>query len=282
MQKTILITGATSGIGRVTALNLARNGAEVYFFARNPTSAAELVETFQQTNPKGNKGSLQFMTADLAALQSVQKACDDFIEKVGRLDVLYNNAGIWNFKRAVTRDGLEETFQVNLAVPVYLKERFKTLLSQSEDGRMIQTASALHRGTVNFDDSGFEKGYGIGLKAYQQSKLGLILLSRLWARDLKSSDIAAYSMHPGMVSTNIGRKGGFFVKALFNRFGITPEKAAETLTYLGEAPKEELTNGAYYIFHKPREHKASSYSKDLQIAEKLEQLALDCLSNFIG
>ena len=272
MKKTILITGATSGIGRVTALNLARNGAAVHFFARNPTAAGELLETFQQTNPKGNEGSLHFIEADLTSLRSVYQACDYFSERVGRLDVLYNNAGIWNFKRALTEDGMEETFQVNLAVPVLLKERFKNLLSQSEGGRIIQTASALHKGTINFDDPGFEKGYGFGLKAYQQSKLGLILLSRLWARDLESSGIAAYSMHPGMVSTNIGRKGGFFVKTLFNRFGITPEKAAETLTYLGEAPKEELTNGAYYIFHKPREHKASPYSKDLQIAAKLEAL----------
>ena len=272
MKKTILITGATSGIGRVTALNLARNGAEVHFLARNPNSAEELIETFQQTNPKGNQGSLQYIKADLTSLASVHQACDQFVESAGRLDVLYNNAGIWNFKRALTKDGMEETFQVNLAVSVLLKERLKNLLAQSEDGRIIQTASALHKGRINFDDPGFSKGYGIGLKAYQQSKLGLILLSRLWAQQLASEGIAAYSMHPGMVSTNIGRKGGFLVKTLFAKFGITPEKAAETLTYLGEAPKEELTNGAYYIFHKPREHKASPYSKDLQIAAKLEVL----------
>ena len=271
MSKKIFLTGATSGIGRVTALNLARNGAHVFFTARKEALALELIRQFESTNPDSNGGSMDYAIADLSSFEEAKHAFKVYADKHEHLDVLINNAGIWNYKRKLSKNGIEEIFHVNLAIPVLYKQLFTPLLSNSSDPRIIQTASALHQGEINFVDPEFKSGYGNGLKSYRQSKLGMILLSRLWA----DQQLSAFSMHPGMVATKIGRDFGFIGNMIFKIFGITPEKGAETLTFLAEENRNNLENGEYYIFLKPRKRKASEQSKNLEIAKQLENLILN-------
>jgi NAD(P)-dependent dehydrogenase (short-subunit alcohol dehydrogenase family) len=243
-KKIILFTGGTSGLGRAAVKQLAVNGATVLLTNRDTAKGQKFIEEVVNENP-GLKGSIELITCDFNSLESVKQACGNIKERVSKLDALVNNAGTWNFEFTETEDGIENTFQVNLLVPALLIYELKELLQKSESPKVINTASALHQGGLNIDDLEFREKFS-GFKAYRQSKLGIILLTRLYQKKFEHLGISFYSQHPGLVNTGLVRKGGWVAKQFFKIFGKSPRKGAKTLLHLLETPSTELKGGEYY------------------------------------
>lgn len=275
--KTILITGATSGIGKEVALELACRGNNVIFTARRIEAAEKILSDFDRENTPG-KGSLSFIPCDLSSFESVRAACNDFLKSHDRLDILINNAGIWNFEFKESKNKIEEIFHVNVLSPALIKSLLIPVLAKSPDARIIQTASGLHFGTIDFDDVEGRKKFS-GFKAYRQSKLGVILLTRHWAKTLKDQQIGVYAVHPGLVDTRLGRDAGWFSNLFFRTFGIPAKKGAKTLVYLATAPKSELVTGEYYTREKIKRITKESY--DQKLAQKLDALVNQYLNAYL-
>lgn len=265
MSTTIFFTGGTSGLGRAAVLQLASEGYRILLAARSEERANDLIDTFKKAHPESG-GSIHFVRCDLNSLASVRNACETVRHHFAQVTTIVNNAGIWSFNRETTVDGIETTFQVNVVAPALIIELLAPVLKTNKGGKIINTASGLHQGTIYFDDLEFSKSFS-GFKAYRQSKLGIMLLTRYWARKFEADNIQVYSQHPGLVDTELVRKGGWLARQFFKWFGRTPEKGAETLCFLIRAPRENLKNGAFYADSKVK--KASAASEDLSLAERL-------------
>lgn len=265
MTKTIFFTGGTSGLGRAAVKSLAAEGHHILLAARNETLANELIAECEEQQASAS-GKITFVRCDLASLSSVRNACEAVTRHYPKVDTIVNNAGLWSFKREETVDGLESTFQVNVVAPAMIVDRLASLLKANGGGRIINTASGLHQGSINFDDIGYAKSFS-GFKAYRQSKLAIMLLTRHWARDLAADGIEVYSQHPGLVDTQLVRNGGWLARLFFRWFGRTPEKGAETLLWLIRAERDTLKNGEFYADCKVK--KATTTSEDLALAERL-------------
>lgn len=262
-SKVALITGATSGFGVVIAEYLAQSGYSLIILGRSKEKLDALVNDVKKSNP--NCGLAQVI-CDLSSFKSTEEACAVVKEKYERIDLLILNAGLWNFEFKETEDSIEETLQVNLLAPVFMLEKLKASLPQNGDTKVIFTASALHQGTINFSDIEFRESFS-GFKAYRQSKLGILLMTRLFSKLPEYSGISFYSVHPGLVSTKLGRDAGWFSRFIFKLFGKSKEKGAKTHLHLIQEPTKLLTSGAYYANSKVT--KATENSNDIEMAEKL-------------
>lgn len=276
-EKIVFMTGATSGLGKAASCELADKGAKVFAMVRNDHKGKQLIE-YYTSEYKEHKGSLELIKGNLNDLSSVVSMCEELISKTDRLDIIINNAGIMNFKFAESIDGIEETLQVNLLAPVLITHLLAHLLIESDDPKVIYTASALHQGTIRFKDIEFRKGFS-SFKSYKQSKLGIILMTRLFAKDLSSYGISVFAQHPGFVSTSLGDRAGFISRLIFRLFGKSPEDGAVNLLYLCNTPSNHLSNGEYYADQNVKEITKESY--DLVLAHKLKQTIEGYLKTFI-
>jgi NAD(P)-dependent dehydrogenase (short-subunit alcohol dehydrogenase family) len=182
------------------------------------------------------------------------------------IDVLINNAGVWNFGYRKTINNIEETLQVNVLAPLLINYLLLDLLTHSKNAKSIFAASALHQGHVDLKNLEFKHNFS-GFKAYRQSKLAVILLCRLLAQKLMPANIGVYCEHPGLVSTKLGRDAGWFSNLFFTVMGLPAEKGARTLIYLAEEDKNHLISGEYYARKQVKKITPQSY--DLVMAEKL-------------
>lgn len=261
----IFMTGATSGLGKVSALNAAINGAAVIVLARNQSKAAALAHTFETRHPESS-GRIEIVHGNLSSLSSIQSACQNVVTKYPVIDVLVNNAGIMNFEHIETEDGIEETLQVNLIAPILICHLLFKALQKSNSPKIIFTSSALHQGTIQFHNLEFNNDFS-SFKSYRQSKLGVILCVKYLSQVWKSQHISIYALHPGMVNTNLGRNAGWFSKLIFSIMGKSAEKGAETLTHLITTPNKDLKTGEYYADKKVTATTKESY--DMEVAKKL-------------
>ena len=262
MKKTILLTGATSGIGRAAAVEFYKQGFEIIIPARNKQKIDDLIsETSKYEN-----GVIKHYECDLASQKSLKKFVENVKNDYSKIDILINNAGIWNPKLRITDEDIEETFAVNIFASYFLTQEFLPLIEKGELKRIVYTSSGLHGGTINFDDIQFRKKYTSYL-VYQQSKLALILLTTYFAKQLKEKEITVNCFHPGFVSTSLGASHTKFSKMFFNLFGKSSEKGAETLIYLTLNDEVENVSGEY--FAKKKIVKTQAYSKDFEIAKKM-------------
>lgn len=267
-NRIIFFTGATSGFGLIAAIEFVNLGATVVVAARSKNKFDQLESELHNTYPNA-KGKLEFVSCDLSSLKSVAKACQEFKQRFSKLDILINNAGIWNFSYRESLDKIEETFQVNLMAPVFINQALHDLLAKSDFAKSIFTSSGLHQGNFNFEDPEFRNKFS-GFKAYRQSKLGIILMTRLYDSLDKKSGISYYAQHPGMVNTKLGRDAGWFSNLIFKLMGKSPAKGAQNLIYLVTTPKENLTSRAYYQNQKVTKSSIESYN--LMTAKKVETL----------
>lgn len=265
--KTCLITGATSGIGGATAHALAKLGASVVFTARNEgrgnATKKELIDH------SGNK-SIDFIFCDLSSLSSVKDCSEKFKSNYDRLDVLINNAGTWESKRSLSKDGIELTFAVNHLSPFLMTNLLLDKLKRSTPSRVISVSSGLHGGTINFDDIGFETKFS-GMLAYRQSKLANMLFIRELSRKLEGSSVTANCLMPGMVNTGLGRHSRWINRVFFKALGTPPEKGARTSVYLASSPDVEKITGE--CFSKGRVVKTSKESNDPALAKRLWEVS---------
>jgi NAD(P)-dependent dehydrogenase (short-subunit alcohol dehydrogenase family) len=270
-SKTIVFIGGTSGIGRAAVQHFLKTENQLIVLYR---SQEKLNLTLGDT-PK----SVFQIPCDLCSMESIKTACEAIKTLTDKVDVLVNNAGMWEFGgRQESKDGIETTFQVNVLSPYYLQDTLRELLLKSDDPRVITTASALHTGTINFQDIEFKKNFS-GFKAYRQSKLAVVLLTRLWANENKT--IRYFCFHPGVVNTELGRGAGWLAKSFFTWFGSSPEKGAETLIHLVESPMDRLKSGEYYAKKKV----AKTYTKasyDMSVAKQLDGVVIDYLKKSVA
>src|SRR3989454_9883482 len=223
-----MITGANSGIGKATALELAGMGATLVIVARVKQREDNSMSVIRSDT--GNN-SIELLLADLSSLQSVRELAQQFQAKYPKLHVLINNAGLFNQRRHITPDGYEATFAINYLAPFLLTNLLLAELRSSTPSRIVNVSSVAHyNGHIDFDDLNMEKTYG-GWKAYQQSKLALVLFTHELARKLQGTSVTVNSVHPGTVATNIwsrpmGPLG--FIMAVPKLFMTRPDKGAET------------------------------------------------------
>ncbi|MCP4438185.1 MAG: SDR family NAD(P)-dependent oxidoreductase [Aureispira sp.] len=276
-DRIVFMTGATSGLGKVAACHIANKGAKLIVLVRNTQKGKQLLVDYKKLYPEG-KGAIELVEGNLNSFESIIRACQCIKDKYAHLDMIINNAGIMNFSLTETVDGIEETLQVNLLAPILISHLLFDLLVKSKASKIINTASGLHQGIINFDNLEFKKGFS-SFKSYRQSKLGLILLGRLLAKELESDKIKVYSQHPGMVRTELGRSAGWLSKAIFWLMGKSPEKGAQTLIYLAETVDASLVSGEYYANKKVTKITPESY--DLNVAQQLLDVVQQYLEPYI-
>jgi NAD(P)-dependent dehydrogenase (short-subunit alcohol dehydrogenase family) len=259
--KTIVFVGCTSGIGRAALQYFLKTQHQLIVLYRS--------EEKRQASLQNHSEAVLSIPCDLLSLASIQSACEAIKTHTDKVDILVNNAGMWEFgARNESEDGIETTFQVNVLAPYFFQNSLRELLLKSDAPRVITTASALHTGTLNFDDLEFKQNFS-GFKAYRQSKLSVVLLTRLWAK--QNDKIQYFCFHPGVVSTELGRTAGWLAKTFFKWFGISPEKGAETLIHLMESEEISLQSGEYYTKKKVKKTFTKA-SYDLNAAQKLDQI----------
>jgi len=263
--KTVLITGANQGIGKATAVELARQGARVVMVSRNEAKGqAALAEV--RAAAKGDAPEL--LIADLAQLADVRRLAADFARTHDRLDVLLNNAGLIVPTRRTTADGFEETFAVNHLAPFVLTQELLDLLkaTAAKEGaaRVVNVSSDAHRrGTMHWDDLELRSGYG-SFKAYSQSKLANILFTSELARRLEGTKVTANCLHPGVIASGFGQtyKGAFSVLVKIAKpFLGTPEEGARTSVYLALSPEVSGVTGKYFSKCKAISSNRESYDQ---------------------
>ncbi|XP_053722798.1 retinol dehydrogenase 13 [Synchiropus splendidus] len=200
--KTVLITGANTGIGKETALDMARRGARVILACRDMTRARVAADEIRQRSGNGNVVVKQL---DLASLQSVRDLARDMERSEERLDILINNAGIMMCPKWQTKDGFEMQFGVNHLGHFLLTHCLLDLLKKSAPSRIVIVSSLGHvKGQIHYDDINLDKDYNPE-KSYRQSKLANVLFGRELARRLEGTNVTVYSLHPGVIRTELGR-----------------------------------------------------------------------------
>ena len=266
--KICLVTGATSGIGNVTAYTLAAHGAELILAGRNQQKAEDTIQWIKSGT--GNN-SIHYLLADFSDLQQVRELVTNFRERFARLDVLVNNAGAFFNTRRMTPYGIEMTLLVNHLAPFLLTNMLLDRLKKSPQARIVNVSSDAHKyDTMDFDNLGFKRGY-TGMKAYARSKLANILFTYELARRLSDCDVTANALHPGHIATDIWRTNfsifGPALKWVMGFFALSPEEGADNSIYLASSPEIEGVTGKYFV--KREAAKSSPISYDQDIAQRL-------------
>lgn len=267
-NKVVVITGANSGIGKATSIELARMGATVVMVCRSKERGEEALKLVRE---KSGSNKVDLMFCDLASLKNIRNFCKGFLCKYNRLDVLINNAGVILPKRQFTEDGFEMQLGVNHLGHFLLTNLLLDLIKKSAPARIINVSSGAHKvGKLNFSDLSLDKGYNI-IKGYSRSKLANILFTYELAKKLEGTGVTANCLHPGAVSSNMGvdRVTGYGKGAhkLLEKFFQTPLEGAATSIYLAASPEVEGVSGKYY--YKKKEVKSSKKSYDVALAKCL-------------
>src|SRR5271166_2813870 len=245
--KTIVATGATSGIGEAAVLALAGMGARIVFVARDEGRAKSTMRKLQAKAP-GLEHRVHL--ADLSSMAEARRVGAAIAASEPRVDALVNNAGAMFGERRVTPEGLELTFALNHMAYFVLTQALRERLVAAAPARIVSTASAAHEGaSLDFNDLQSAKGYS-GFKVYGRSKLANILFTRELARRLAGTGVTANCLHPGVVATRFGDSSGGWVSRLMpvaRLFFISPEKGADTIVHLASSPEIEKTSGEYFV-----------------------------------
>ncbi len=269
--KVVLITGATSGIGKVTAKALAGMGATLVILGRDKEKGEMLLDEIK--NDSGNT-TTEYMVCDLASLDNVRRNALDFNARYDRLDVLIDNAGGINGRRKLTRDGFEYTFGVNHLAHFVLTNLLLEKLRSSAPSRVVVTSSLAHAtGHIDFDNLMAEGRYRF-LKVYSSSKLANAIFTFELARKLEGTGVTANCFHPGATNSNfvsgIGIVGRV-MRPIVGIFEISPQRGAETQIFLASSPEVEGVTGKY--FYKKKVKRSSEESLDLDVAKRLWQVS---------
>ncbi|MEX2222007.1 MAG: SDR family oxidoreductase [Candidatus Rokuibacteriota bacterium] len=261
------MTGASSGIGKETAIALAQAGAHVAVVCRTREKGERTVAEIRQRGP-GSAVSL--FVADLASLGAVRTLAAEVDDAFPRVDVLVNNAGLTLRERVVTEEGLETTFAVNHLAYFLLTRLLEPKLVASAPSRVVNVASDAHRwGTLRFDDLMGARAYD-GFKAYAQSKLANIVFTYELARRLAGTGVTANCLHPGLVASGFANAGPTTIRVLSRvarPFLRSPAKGAATSIHLASSPELTGVSGRYFV--NQRERRSSKASYDEAVAARL-------------
>ncbi len=261
--KICLVTGSTSGIGKVTARELANKGATVVLVSRNRAKGEATQAEIKQTT--GNE-NVDLLVADLSLLQEVRCLAVEFQQKYSHLHILVNNAGGVYSPRKVTSEGLEATLALNYLAPFLLTELLVDTLKASAPARIINVSSMAHSRNIAFDNLQGEKSYA-AMRNYGQAKLALILFTYELARRLEGTGVTVNALHPGLVASNFnsGTKGmtHFIGEVVYFFAGISVKQGAQTTLYLATSPQVEGVTGKYFANNQEKKSARSSYDQAL-------------------
>ena len=265
--KTVVLTGATSGIGRATALGLADEGARLILVGRTPERCEE---TLAEIRRRTGRDDAVMLRADLSSLKEVRRLADEVLASADRVHVLLNNAGVTLLQRKLTVDGLEGTFATNHLAYFLLTGLLLPRLRDSAPARIVNVASDAHRFVrLDLNDLQNEQRYR-ALRVYGQSKTANLLFTQELARRIAGSGVSVNALHPGGIRSNLGRSEGKaleVVRKLVGLFLKSPEEGARTSLYLACSPEVEGVSGRYYA--KCRERTPAAHARDPELARRL-------------
>jgi NAD(P)-dependent dehydrogenase (short-subunit alcohol dehydrogenase family) len=272
--KTCLVTGATAGIGEVTACELARMGARVMLVSRDPQRCADSARRIKE---KTGNSVVEYLSADLSSQAQVRRLAHEIHQHTDRLDVLVNNAGAYFMRRQESEAGIEMTWALNHLSYFILTNLLLDLLKASAPARIVNVSSDAHRGAkINFNDLQSKRGYS-GFPAYGRSKLANILFTFELARRMEGTGVTANALHPGFVDTRFAKNNGTLVSlglsVIYRFFALSPENGARTSLYLAASPDVEGVSGQY--FAKERSVRADPAAYDQEAAQRLWQVSAE-------
>ena len=259
--KTVLITGATDGIGKQTAVELAGMGHEILLHGRNEMRGLLVKnDIILQT---GNQ-NIHYFNADLSEFDEITKLAENIKAEFNHIDVLLNNAGVLSMEKLVLPNGFEQTFMINHLAPFSLTMQLLPVLSNAQAARIVNVSSQAQIGTMDFDNLNGEKFYD-GYNAYGLSKLENCLFTYKLARELKESQVVVHALHPGVISTKLLHVG-------WGSGGAPIETGSRTTVYVSVSEDIEGKTGLYFV--NAKEHKSSAISYDQKIQERLWEISL--------
>ena len=269
--KTCIVTGATSGLGRACAEQLAGLGARVELVCRNPHKAeqarAEIVAS------TGNS-AVGVVIADLESQTAIRAAAKELLDRCQRIDLLLNNAGVTLRTRETTIDGIETVFAVNHLAYFLLTNLLAERIRTTGGARIVSVSSDAHKfgGAIDLDDLQLSGRYR-WTQSYGRSKGANILFTRELARRLEPSGVAVHSLHPGFVRSNLGADGGFgkLVSKLLSPLAMSAERAARYVVDVCTRPELADSTGGY--FYKARPHQSAAWTRDDETARRLWALS---------
>ncbi len=259
-MKKVLITGSTDGIGRQTAFVLAWKGYHVIIHGRNEEKVDETIRTIRDTS---DNPDIEGVVGDFSSLKDVQELSEACSRRLGHLDRLINNAGIFQSRFERSADGYEMTFAVNHLAHFLLTRGLLPLLRKAGEARIIVVSSMAHASAIDFDNLQAEHSFD-GYEAYSVSKLCNILFTYKLARDLKQAGITVNCLHPGVINTKLLRKG-------WGSIGASVKEGAKTSVYLTDSPQAAGITGRYFVNSRPTRSAPVSY--DISIQERLWQIS---------
>src|SRR5262245_34471664 len=263
--KSFLVTGANTGIGRITALELARCGARVTLAGRSEEKTAPVIDKIRRQH---GAASADFLALDLDDLRAVRRAAFTFLERGTPLDVLINNAGVAG-RRGVTAQGFEAAFGVNHLGPFLFTTLLLERLAHSRPARIVNVSSIAHFRPRGLDFNAFRRPTVTrsGVREYEVSKLCNVLFTKECARRVGARGVHSYAVHPGTVASDIWREVPWPVRPLIKLFMCSNEEGAQTTLYCASSSEVAAHDGRYY--EKCREKPASDVAEDAELAARL-------------
>ena len=273
--KTCIITGANSGIGKVTAIELAKMNATLVLLCRDKergeSAQKEIIELTGNNN-------VDLILCDLSSQKEIRNFVAEFKRNYQDLHVLINNAGVMLSKKTQSVDGFEMNFAVNHLAPFLLTNLLLDMLKKSAPSRIVNVGSAAHKmGKIDFEDLQRENKKGRLMGLYGSSKLAMTLVSYELSRKLEGSNVTINVLHPGLINTNLGRDRSSTSQGFARKFFKTPEAGAETSIFLASSPEVEGITGKYYAKKKAKPSSKESYNEEYakklwEISEKMTNL----------
>lgn len=273
--KTFMVTGATSGVGLVTVRELAARGAYVVLAVRSASKAAPFVDEL-----RGKGLGCEVLAVDVSDLSSVRAAADQYLSSGRALDVLVNNAGMAG-QRGLSKDGFELTFATNHLGHFLLTEKLLPLLKASKQGRLVNVASEAHYRPKGIDWEALRKptATASGFAEYGVSKLCNVLHAAELSRRVEGTNVTTYSLHPGVVATDVWRSVPSPIAWVMKRFMLTSEQGARTQLRCATDPALAKETGLYYDSERVKQ--PSKLAKDTALAKELWDRSTEWVSSFL-
>jgi len=272
-NKTVVISGATNGIGKAAAIELSKENPKLLFTYRNQSLADEVLAEIKDISPNTQ---VQSVYCDFSDQDSIKKCTNEINDLCANIDVLINNAGVVNTSYHETGEGIENTFAVNHLGYFLFTNLLLQKLKGDNETRIVNVSSAAHSFVkeMQWEDINYKNNFGQGLRSYGQSKLANLLFTRYLAIKLSTDNISVNAIHPGGVNTSLGSQNKAWyskpLRLILKPFFRSPLKGAESIIYLATKQDDGVT-GEYFVDSKI--HKSSAYSKNLEEAHKLWDLS---------
>lgn len=278
---TCLITGATDGIGKEAAIELAKKGCNLILIGRNKEKGEKVVEQIRKVAE--NYVDIDYFTADLMLMKEVSRVADEVIRKYPKIDVLLNNVGAYFAFRDVTEEGFERTFALNHLGYFLMTKKLLPLVEKSNYKRIVNVSSSAHYGIdFEFDNLNGEKKYS-GFDIYKKSKLANVMFTYELAKRVRDKGITANCLHPGFVSTNFGKNNNLLwrnvIRVAMWLTAISVKDGAKTSIHL--ACSDEVKDITGRFFANSQVKKGSSKAKNEEHNQKLWELSEEFVEKFV-